>query len=369
MDNYDARSNIDTLTNELTYNTMSNLDYNKEMISTTPVMDVRIENLNNDISNLDNLLNEDGTIKMKYEISNVDFGIVERPRQDIKLEKRVTKISMVLQNGQILIDATVNEDGTLVGTTTGIKGPTPKPAVRQSNNSISGLITAEIDSELIHGSTLELEYEIVVKNIGELDYTTEEYYKYGVIDDSDAIVKISPTEIVDYMDNTVVFAENEEINKQSSTWEQQDEEAYKVNVSSTVYLTNGSEYKNKKILLTKYYQENNIQLKPGEVSNVLKLKTKKLLSARNDILVNNETEVIKLNKTGGRTVISTPGNYIPGMAYEEGGVNENDDDMAETFTITPPTGAYKNLIVPVATMVIAITILGVGIVIIKKKIL
>lgn len=83
-----------------------------------------------------------------------------------------------------------------------------------------------------------------------------------------------------------------------------------------------------------------------------------------DIELNNETEIIELKKTGGRTLKdSTPGNYVPGSGYKV----EVDDDMAETFVVAPNTGDNLSFLMPVVIGVMALIVLGTGIIFIKEK--
>ena len=48
-------------------------------------------------------------------------------------------------------------------------------------NKLNSFIKLEIDNELIQGSVLEVEYEILFNNKSELDYNLESYYLYGRI--------------------------------------------------------------------------------------------------------------------------------------------------------------------------------------------
>lgn len=100
----------------------------------------------------------------------MDFGIVERPRQELKLDKHVKTVKITLANGSVLVDATVNEQGKLEGQ---IQGLTGGPDL--------GFIKAEIDSEILQQSHIEIGYEIIATNISENDYVSEngDYYLYG----------------------------------------------------------------------------------------------------------------------------------------------------------------------------------------------
>ena len=67
-----------------------------------------------------------------------------------------------------------------------------------SANSI-GLLKTEMDNELIEGAKLEVTYIITVKNVGEIDYTSEKYYYYGNTSGAEK-VKVSPAQLLDYVD-------------------------------------------------------------------------------------------------------------------------------------------------------------------------
>ena len=95
------------------------------------------------------------------------------------------------------------------------------------------------------------------------------------------------------------------------------------------------------------------------------LNVSKLLTSSQDIELDNETEIIKVDKTGGSDLTTTPGDYVPGTGPQV----ERDDDMAERVLITPNTGANMNFILPISIVISAFVIIGVGVIFIKKKVL
>lgn len=322
-----------------------------KMDSTTPEMAVTIENLLETTSDGD---------RLEYVVRNVDFGIVERPRQDLELTKKISKIRVRLANGQVISESTM-KDGVLVGNNLAYMPPSPE------SNPLNGFVRVEIDSELMQGATLEVEYEIAITNKSELDYTTEKYYTYGIIDDESKIVTITPTEIADYLDAEFTFNEEDEVNSANS-WKQFTGDEFKSKVSSSVYNKENSTFGDKKLLVTTYFKDKGIKLKPTETQS-LHLNASKRLSSSGETYLNNEAEIIKLEKTGGRITTSTPGNYIPGLMYEPDGVNEPDNGMAETAQVVPPTGENLNLIIPAIIGTVILAIVGAGVVIIKKKVI
>ena len=67
--------------------------------------------------------------------------------------------------------------------------------------SLSSLTWSEIESKLLQGAQLNLEYTITVVNNSEVDFAEEDYYYYG----RNGITKVEPKAktVVDYMDATM----------------------------------------------------------------------------------------------------------------------------------------------------------------------
>ena len=87
-----------------------------------------------------------------------------------------------------------------------------------------------------------------------------------------------------------------------------------------------------------------------------------MLASTDEISLDNETEIIKVDKTGGSNLVTILGNYIPGT-----GKTEEDDSMAETVIVTPSTGDNQNFIIPIMVGIVASVMLAAGVVAIKKK--
>ena len=118
-------------------------------------------------------------------------------------------------------------------------------------------------------------------------------------------------------------------------------------------------------------------LKPGENKEATLTVSKVLASGEGDIELNNEAEITHTyKKNGGRNTISIPGNYEPGKGFEKTSSgdfeepSDNDTGISATTTITGPTGSDTiTYIIYTASVIIALVILGTGIVLIKKKVL
>lgn len=313
-----------------------------KMDSTTPTMGIGIE--------YDTTTSASSGDRYVYKINNVDFGIVERARQQIDLRKRVKTMKVTLANGQVIADLEIDEEGNVTGLKDGVIYMGPSDNKEPKN----GFIKLEMDNELIEGSKLEVTYEIKAVNSSELDYATEDYYQYGIA--GGQIITIIPSAVIDYLDKD--WGYDSAINP---GWEVKTIEELHDLVAEVVYNNEESTINDKTILYTENLKT---ELKPSETKDTT-LNVSKILTTASDISLDNETEIIKLEKpNGGGDVPSTPGNFIPGEGPEE-----PDDSTSETVIITPNTGANKNFIIPISVGLVALVILGTGVIFIKKKIL
>ena len=337
IDNYDERKAIDKEVANITNHTVGeevSKAYNGEqsaititkMNSVTPTMEFGVE--------YETTITDGTADKVEFIVKNVDFGIVERARQQLDLQKRVSTFKVTLANGQILADAKVTEDGKLEGTTNHMTYMGP------STNG-KGYVKLEVDSELIEGATLEVGYEIKAINQSEVDYMSENYYKYGIKEGN--IATLTPSAVVDYLDKNLGFVEDN-----NRDWKQiKSEDLEKLNavkVGDTEYLNN------KKILYTEATAK---ALKPTE--NVLVgLNVSKLLTSAEDLTFNNDAEVAKITPPGNPPVV--PPEYPPVVP-------------AEDIIIVPSTGANMNYLLPTIVGMVSLAILSVGVFVIKKKVI
>lgn len=308
----------------------------KQMDSTTPIMGIGVE--------YDNLTTDSAGDRYTYRINNVDFGIVERARQDLALNKRVKTMKATLANGQPIVDFEIKEDGTLVGETNHIQ------YIPASGND-NGKVMLTIDTELIQGAIVEVGYEIKATNNSELDYLSEDFYKYGKV--GGAVVTITPSAVVDYLDKDWAFDSSK-----NPDWAKKELSEIQGLVIETVY-NNLDQADNEKIIL--YTESLKQPLEPTKANSVM-LNVSKVLSSTDEIELDNETEIVKLEKTGGSKTVSTPGNYVPGT-----GKTETDDSTAETVIVTPPFGSGMSVMTIITISIAVLAIAGVGIVVIKKK--
>ena len=342
IDNYDIRKNIDKEISEITDNTIyaqiadayeGGNNHNgitiTKMNSTTPTMEFGIE--------YDTTIT-DGTIdRVEFIVKNIDFGIVERARQQLDVIKRVSSFKITLANGQVLVDATVDENGELQGTLNYVTYMGPSTSNGYSNK---GFIKAEIDNELIEGATLESEYEIKFINNSEIDYMSEEYYKYGTKRGN--IVTLTPSAIVDYLDKKLAFEQSKNVDWKQITVEELNS-LHAVKIGDTDFL-------NSRIFL--YTEKTATAIEPKETISV-KLNVSKLLTTSEDLSFNNDVETVTIKKPATTEHKGSVVKYFP-------------TDDAEEIYITPSTGEDRDYLLPITFGIVILAVLGTGVFIIKK---
>ena len=195
---------------------------NTYMIAESGTIDVNFEY--NRTGNEDNVTNTSGTghdniggnnyeMAGHYVLENLDLGLVQRPKAQLKVTKQITNVKLTLANNSTLFDASARATNVLWidhkahGQDTDNVYSTDKnynnslmlnPVVRQ-NSTNKGKVQLTMDEELMHGSTLQITYAITVANVGEVDYNEEQFYYTGKVADTSTIVKTDPRALVDYV--------------------------------------------------------------------------------------------------------------------------------------------------------------------------
>ena len=337
LDDYQLRGQIDEELKHIENSTQTTID---KMNSTTPTMGIGVEYDTTTTASIGD--------RYTYQIKNVDFGIIERAKQDIAITKKVRTLKITLANGQVVSNARIEDDGKLTGSTSNVTYMKPS----ETTNPANGFVRVELDNEMIQGATLEVGYEFIVSNNSELDYLSENFYKYGIIEGD--VITIRATGIIDYLDKEWSF-----INENNPEWQVKTLDDVKALLAEDVYQNETSTINDKIILYTDVLKDKPIE--PTKSESVM-LKVSKILTTSDDISLDNETEIVEVDKTGGSDLESTPGNYVPGNGH-----TETDDHMAETVIVTPPTGGSLSNIVIVMIGIVALLAIAGGIIIIKKK--
>lgn len=152
-----------------------------------------------------------------YHLDNLDLGLVERPKAQIKMTKQVTNVRVNLANGSTLFDASdtatnvmwidhqahgPDTENTYETDNNYTNQMMQTPIVRE-NSSNKGRIQLTMDEELMHGATIQITYAITAANIGEVDYNNNEFYYYGTNTDFNTIVRTNPMRVIDYVGTQV----------------------------------------------------------------------------------------------------------------------------------------------------------------------
>ncbi len=286
-----------------------------QMDSTTPAFNVNIEYNKENTDHKNEYVIENGKIKMngpyavkkdeyKNEIQNIDFGIVERARQVLALDKRISEVKLTLANGTTLVNTKINEDGTL-------ESPVKHAVYIPNSNGASGQVKFEIDSEIAQGAKIEAEYELKVVNMSELEYINKDYYIYGKGhgEKEEQLVTLQANKVIDYLNNSITTdVESEQIGEYITNTNK------KFELISQGLLENTSEMKKqlneiKGIALIDVLSQ---ELKPlgtskkENTSIKVKLKGQKLISNNEERLLENDAEIIEIKKTGGSSLVAIP---------------------------------------------------------------
>lgn len=385
IDDYTTREAIDRQTQMLTnynkevikqYNGNIQLNDNStetlitQMQSMTPDFIVNLE-YNEEASNHRDEydLDSNGNIKMNgpyivkkeaYQnlMKNIDFGIVERARQTLDLTKEVKKVRLILNNGTVLINAEIGADGK-------IKDQVKYATYIPNSEAANGQVKMEVDNEILQGARLEVQYGFKVENISELDYLNRDYYTYGngYGMNNNELVSLNADTVIDYVDNNL--AQNTE---NTGGWNVCPEGDKQKLITEKGLLA--SELKQTLIetntVLTTQTLSKPLQPK-GTTHQEATLTVYRMLPSiiqDEDSEMGNDAEIIKVIKSGGSTLTTTPGNYIPSE-----GVKEVDEAKSETVTIIPPTGRITNYIAYTLLSISSLGILVSGIILIKKFVL
>ena len=369
----DKKQSINNIGGEIQLENGEKTELITKMDATTPEFKINVEYSTENTDHKNEYVIENGKIKMdgpyvvkkdeyKNEIQNIDFGIVERARQVLELNKRINEVKLTLANGTTMVNTKINEDGTL-------ETPAKHTVYIPNSNNSSGQVKFELDSEIVQGAKIEIGYELKVINISELEYINKEYYIYGKGhgENEEQLVELEASKVIDYLTNNIVIeAENKQIGEFIN------ETNKKLELINQGLLENSSKMKNllnstKEIAIIDSLSQ---KLKPLGTNNnqntsiSLTLKGQKLISNNEESLLENNAEIIEIKKTGGSSLVTIPGNYIPST-----NISEYDNSKSETVEVIPPTGLGYNYI---AYTILAISSLGIlvcGIILIKKKIL
>lgn len=361
---YDTNGNVvgEENTNMINSRTTSDKELNyttsqdKVVINArTPLMDVQFED-HNDIK-----ISHNDVPTLPEVCSGMNFGIMERPRIDISLDKEIKNIKLTLSNGTVMINGDPNKQNI-------------SPYLAAMNKAYSKI---EIASDYLYGSDLTITYKMTATNNSEIDYATDRYYKYGEKEDG-KIVTTTVTKIADYLSYNECDYKNPD---QANITKILDEgESYEgEECRNTIYFAPGvddanTKYKKKyiltssekKLIPTKADSRDRKKSTAEYIATVSRL----IGNSDDDAGVNNFSEIIGItNATFSPQYYSTSGSYVAGdlVKTAEGGTSE-DDNTGATIAVTPPTGENRSYTIYIVAGISLIVIAG-GVILIKKFVL
>lgn len=293
---------------------------------------------------------------LKFVFDHMDFGIIKRPEQILKITKQISHIKVALANGQVIIDGNPQTDNL------------QHVKLLKDENGNSN-IHIELDSELIQGANVEVTYGITVDNTkAEIDYSDQDYYIYGTKPtDKSKFRTATVMNLYDYLSNDLVYDVNNDTNKQYWTVVDKKDNSFEW-LQTEGYLSEEAFKAFKKynqVFQTGAFRD----MVPGTTKTINMVASKVLSNTIDDMIYGNDVEVTEVKNEPMKD--STPGNYVPTSTSNPGilGSPDEPDSDNKYITITGPTGENQNYLPYVILGISGLIILGTGIIFIKKKLL
>ena len=372
------------------------------------------------VSNDSTVGNGNDPIIENTQFNNVNFGLMERPKTKLVLEKHITGLTIkpVASGVNLIANATADINKILEqgeGNAIQLEGQQDGLFAQKSGRTNRGQWYLQTDTtELAQGADAYITYTYVIKNEGDEDYLNEDLIALYENDINGYVNKLSDleTEVKNAKKQATAYTNGTYISnfyytghatgkdKKVLASVEQIQEALNPKVTFVNSTTDFSKTDNNS---TSYYDKNGI-LQPANIKETITSTkgTDKLLSGYMDLnkklvvsvgLSASEIEnggvydsyiaqVTHYTNAAGRRDQSTPAN-LSYVHSEDTRItldsknpdtnkkyNEQDEFWAETFKITKPTGEDKMAPVQIAIITIsAVAVLGVGIILIKKFVL
>ena len=370
IDDWDKRTKIDTKLNSHSGGENNGYNYatsvpEYEMLSDTCMMNFPVEI---DDETDTGVITEFGEPLEKYLVDKMSFGIAERAKQSLVFDKWVSNVKVTLPDGRVLADAIITKDGNISGLTDYVSFVSNGTGIRSNS-----FVKIEMDAELMQTSDLEIVYKYCIENTSEADFANANYYKYGYkfINNSEKdsdIVKITPSKIVDYLDSKNMFRIDHAKNLDAG-WELTTFDQLNTNNIVSAEAINGIDKK----LFNCYLTEKSESIAPRYKSaaenpagkTTFELVAGNILAIDSNIDYINQVEIVEINKPFGSKIECIPGNYKPNSS-----IYEIDTAISEKVKVMKSTGGNgNNVIITTAISIGLLSTFGIGLYLIKKKVL
>ncbi len=403
-DNKEIQSSSDNNKKADQHNTIAELCNNTYMVAQTGVIKGEVEkNRTYTEVAVDGSRNED---KLPYSVTDLLFGLEERPEAQVLLTKNLTNIQIKLADGRILFDTNqsvnnlsfgshkIYEDKDYYYQTSDFRNNKTyrlrQDIMQQVKSRQEELVQAYMDEELMSGATIRLTYNYTIDNIGEVDYLDKQFYYRGKTLDAGVgnISRTNVLNVIDYVSNEAKYEQN----YQDNEWLVTTSELLGNSTSKDDDYVN-SYYKDNLdtynlLLRTRNFQGELIprQSDTSSSKNYSRRETNLILTTmlsssidNKNLVYNNLAEVIETtNSVGRRMQISIAGNQK--MAYQSDVKSEDesitwitpteiDSDSAQKVDINVPTGANKNYVIAIIVSLLSLGIVGVSAILIRRNVI
>ncbi len=308
-----------------------------------------------------------------YTLNNLDFGLVERPKAQLELNKKVSNVKITLANGSTLFDTTADIpaadrkwlEGKSYNLINQMEDKKYEEYYNQSHRyayrteidnliqgtiNNSGLIEFNMDNELMQGATISVTYDLTVTNASETDYLGQDFYYKGT--GASEMVTTSADSVLDYLANNLSYKEEYNIGwSEVESFEPGEVADVIANTDVNIVKTEGLAG----------------ELQPGESKSVSLILTQIMSSnnSQDDKAYDNIAEISAVSNTAGRRMAySIQANQDPKAENPA----EVDTSKAEHIIVIPPTGVGE-IVVYIALSIAVLAVIIVGIIFIKKKVL
>ena len=267
----------------------------------------------------------------------VNLGLVKRPDVKVSLKAEVNAVKYKLVNGDVFISEVNEDNGQL-------------ESLFKKNGNVNGSRTnydIQVDEELMHGATIEIEYLIKIKNETQI---TNPYFN-----DKRDDYRVAIDKIIDYLDfnnNAMLFREHIEmitetgnntkydwkiLNLKNGSFRNQAEVSildgeYMMQIP---YLREAGQY-----IMSEHLKDTKIGINE---TKELKMSVSKVIThamSSDQLSYGNAAEIIQYSNAAGRRI--TDINVMPGSYNNDPNRNQMTDDTAINVIIMPPLGLNNN---------------------------
>ena len=170
----------------------------KEMNAYTPMVSIPIENDIEDSTNVQKREKEnEKTVYtepegvQKFEYNGFNFGIIKQGITEIDVNKEIKNIRVTTQTGTNLVSASPDDKEAKYIT---------------AIDKFCKNAKMEIENNLAYGSELAVTYQVTLTNNSTLDYSNDDYFKYGIKENEK---KVTIKEVKDQIDSRYDFNQEE----------------------------------------------------------------------------------------------------------------------------------------------------------------